>query len=177
MGPRAASRTGAALVGSRRREGNLGRRAFIVSATLWAVCLPAAVYAASLVHAGSVRRYFALSVYAIGSIVCHQRPERSFHSWNVQWPVCARCTGLYLGAAMMCLCAPLISLVRPQVDTLRGSTIRTGLLLAAFPTAATLAYEWGTGDMPSNVMRAATGALLGAAIAAVLLSAVTDRVN
>lgn len=28
---------------------------------------------------------------------CHQMPERSFRSFDMQFPVCARCTGVYLG--------------------------------------------------------------------------------
>ncbi len=28
---------------------------------------------------------------------CHQKPERSFYYKSYQYPVCARCTGLYLG--------------------------------------------------------------------------------
>lgn len=27
---------------------------------------------------------------------CHQKPERSFHLGNFQFPVCARCTGFYI---------------------------------------------------------------------------------
>ena len=38
-------------------------------------------------------------LYAIGSVICHQRPERSFHLDAVQLPVCARCLGIYVGAA------------------------------------------------------------------------------
>ena len=37
------------------------------------------------------------------------------------------------------------------------------LAVAAVPTAATLVYEWTTGDMPSNMIRALAGAPLGAA--------------
>lgn len=29
--------------------------------------------------------------------ICHRKPERSFHIKGHQFPVCARCTGLYLG--------------------------------------------------------------------------------
>ena len=29
--------------------------------------------------------------------ICHRKPERSFHIKGYQFPVCARCTGLYLG--------------------------------------------------------------------------------
>ena len=34
------------------------------------------------------------------SLVCHQLPARSFHLWMPSLPVCARCTGIYLGAAI-----------------------------------------------------------------------------
>ncbi len=39
-------------------------------------------------------------VYAVGGVVCHQMPERSFFIDGHQLPVCARCTGLYLSAAL-----------------------------------------------------------------------------
>ncbi|MDP2319137.1 MAG: DUF2085 domain-containing protein [Acidobacteriota bacterium] len=37
--------------------------------------------------------------YLAGSVVCHQLPERSFVTAGLQWPVCARCAGIYLGVA------------------------------------------------------------------------------
>jgi uncharacterized membrane protein len=40
---------------------------------------------------------FVAFVYAVGSVICHQMPERSFFIDGRQLPVCARCTGLYLG--------------------------------------------------------------------------------
>ena len=43
--------------------------------------------------------------YLIGGVVCHQRPDRSFHLHGVQMPVCARCAGLYLGAGLGVLAA------------------------------------------------------------------------
>ena len=43
--------------------------------------------------------------YLLGGLVCHQRPERSFHPDGVQMPVCARCAGLYLGAGLGVLAA------------------------------------------------------------------------
>ena len=39
-------------------------------------------------------------LYAAGSFICHQRPERSFHIDAAQLPVCARCLGIYAGAAI-----------------------------------------------------------------------------
>ena len=35
---------------------------------------------------------------AIAYAVCHRIAERSFHVGSVQLPLCARCTGMYLGA-------------------------------------------------------------------------------
>src|SRR5512137_462061 len=35
---------------------------------------------------------------AIGYAVCHQIPERSFHVGAFVLPLCARCSGMYLGA-------------------------------------------------------------------------------
>ncbi|MGB0525559.1 MAG: DUF2085 domain-containing protein [Flammeovirgaceae bacterium] len=33
----------------------------------------------------------------IGFVMCHQKPERSFFWKGKQFPVCARCTGMYIG--------------------------------------------------------------------------------
>lgn len=30
------------------------------------------------------------------NLICHRKPERSFHYKNHQFPVCARCTGFYI---------------------------------------------------------------------------------
>lgn len=32
----------------------------------------------------------------ISSLICHRKPERSFHINGHQFPVCARCTGFYI---------------------------------------------------------------------------------
>jgi uncharacterized membrane protein len=34
----------------------------------------------------------------VGYAICHQIPERSFHLGGHQLPLCARCTGIYMGA-------------------------------------------------------------------------------
>lgn len=36
--------------------------------------------------------------FAVGSSVCHQIPSHSFESSGIQFPLCARCSGLYLGS-------------------------------------------------------------------------------
>lgn len=36
--------------------------------------------------------------------ICHRKPERSFHIKNHQFPVCARCTGFYMGLIAYLIC-------------------------------------------------------------------------
>ena len=149
------------------------RRAYVIAAPVWAAMLPTAAYAASRVHASTATHGFALIVYAIGSLVCHQRPERSFHLWSTQLPVCARCTGIYAGAVLAVVCA---AASWPSIGArwdAQATAARTVLALAAVPTAATLVFEWSTGVMPANTIRCIAGLPLGAAVSWL----VTSRVN
>ena len=76
------------------------RRAFVASSIAWAVLLPLAPFAASQPAPAPLWYGLAFAVYGAGSFICHQLPARSFHTWSAQWPVCARCTGIYFGAAV-----------------------------------------------------------------------------
>lgn len=109
-------------------------------------------------------------VYAAASRVCHQRPERSFHTHDVAWPVCARCAGLYLAAPF----AALLAFRRRASALSRLQPLRL-VALAAIPTALTLFWEWGGLGTPSNLIRFATALPLGAAIAFVLIATVSER--
>ena len=139
------------------------------AAVLWAATLPAAAYLAAL--SSGPAQVFAAAVYGLGSVICHQRSDRSFHLFAEQLPVCARCTGLYAGAALTAV-SHLWGVRRaiPAADL--TPTARRLLTIAALPMAASIVYEWPTGDVPSNLARAATGIILGAAAAYVILAAV-----
>ena len=134
------------------------RRAFLVLATAWMIAIPLAAFAASRRGAPPAVYGFALAVYGIGRLVCHQLPARSFHAWMTSFPVCARCTGLYVGAAATAIALTLGGGARPR-------NARAVLLLACLPTAATLVFEWTTGTTPANWVRALAGLPLGAAVA------------
>ena len=139
------------------------RRAFLVVATLWLIAVPLAAFAASRSGAPQPVYGFALAIYTVGHFVCHQLPERSFHLWNTSLPVCARCTGVYFGAAVT---AVLLRESRVGSYAIRfGGHARALLLLALAPTALTLAFEWSTGVTPANWIRALAGLPLGAAVA------------
>jgi hypothetical protein len=138
------------------------RRAFVAAAVGWAFVLLVAPLAARQPDASGVTLAFAYVAYNIGHLVCHQLPERSFQLMSVPLPVCARCTGIYAGAAL----AALAGAAWRRADG-RG-LVRAVLIAAALPTLVTLVYEWATGDMPSHWVRAASGAPLGAALAWIL---------
>ena len=94
-------------------------------------------------------------IFPVGAFICHQRPERSFFFHGQQLPVCARCTGLYAGAALA-VPAALIAAVG-----LAPSRARRMLIAAALPTAITWTLEFA-GVMPfSNVSRFTAALPLG----------------
>jgi uncharacterized membrane protein len=144
------------------------RRALIGGAIAWAAALPAATFVAVQAQPGAVASLFAVSVYFVGSAVCHQLDARSFHVWAHQMPVCARCTGIYVGAAIAALAVS----VRRGRST-RALNPRWLVGLAFLPAATSLIYEWGTGVAPSNVTRAATGVVVGAMVAWLVIADLT----
>jgi hypothetical protein len=171
-------------IGEMRNNGLAGvrrplpiRGVFSGLALLWPAAMVSAARIAALPDQGAAAYLLSAAVYVSGSLLCHQRPERSFHLWGAQFPVCARCTGIYIGAAM----GVLASLFRLKPDTTKavvGSGLsrtsrdaRTTLLAASFPTALTLVYEWTTGITPANWIRALSGVVLGAAAAIVVMHA------
>jgi uncharacterized membrane protein len=147
------------------------RRAFTAAAVAWAALLVAVPFIASRAHATAPGTLIVVAGYGIGSLVCHQLPERSWRLWTAQMPVCARCTGIYLGAAI----AALMSVATHEPP--RRAAARTLLALAALPSLATLVYEWTTGVTPSNTLRFAAGIPIGVVVAWLIVSAATDQVN
>jgi uncharacterized membrane protein len=139
----------------------VARLAFAGLATLWLVLLATAPTAAFGVPASAL-------AYAFGSVICHQRPDRSFHVGVAQLPVCARCYGLYLGAAIGAIAALMSS---ARADSTFGRLkidrrhLRLSVLLAAVPTAVTWLAEVGGLWSPSNVTRFVAALPLGAAVA------------
>ena len=135
-----------------------------------ALATAAVAWFALVVLAPGLPPALAAAVYAAGSLVCHQLPDRSFHWHGAQLAVCARCTGIYLGACGAVVLAPLPpSTYRRWAD----SSTRAGTLLAlaALPMVATVAAEWVGVWHPSSMVRAGTGVLIGLAGALVVVVA------
>lgn len=113
-------------------------------------------------------------IYAFGSLVCHQIPERSFHLQTFQLPVCARCLGLYSGAALGAVWAASSSAGRRR-GVFAARDIRLVTVAAAIPTAMTVALEWAGWWQPSNLTRSIAGVPLGFVVAFVVTRALASR--
>jgi len=108
---------------------------------------------------------------AVGSAVCHQDPAHSFLIYGRQMPLCARCTGMYLGA--------LLSLAfhfrQGKLGSLppRKMLIPLGLFFLAFALdglnslAASLGLGWNLYET-TNLTRLITGSGAGLVVGAVL---------
>lgn len=110
-------------------------------------------------------------VYGLGSLVCHQIPERSFHLAGFQLPVCARCLGIYFGASAGAGVVWMRARSGRRLVSLAPITARWLAVAAAIPTLTTVALEIGGIWSPSNVTRALAGFPLGGVIALVVMSA------
>ena len=139
----------------------------------WLVAQATAAMATATASVGPLTYMAASAVYVVGALICHQRPERSFHVWGAQWPVCARCLGLYAGAAIgaaIAACTPSSS-----IESRAVSAARTVLAIAILPTVVTLVYEWTTGVTPSNMIRMGAALPAGAVACWLMVAAVTPR--
>jgi len=113
----------------------------------------------------------AAALYAVGSLICHQLPDRSFHLGGFQLPVCARCLGIYAGAACGAIIGAVLSSTRgPSHVRLSAKASRWLVALAALPTVISVALEalglWRT----TNEIRFTAGFPLGLASAFVVVS-------
>jgi uncharacterized membrane protein len=99
-------------------------------------------------------------IYQAFSPLCHQVSSRSFHLDGIPFAVCARCTGVYLGAVVGLLIYPL----RVRID---NETMPSRVLLMA--GVAPLAID-GLANLTriyssSMNVRAATGVITGVVVA------------
>lgn len=134
------------------------------------IALLAVGWVAVLLSAPFLPTLVAALTYAFGSLICHQIPERSFHLQGFQLPVCARCLGIYSGAAFAAAWMSMPATWLPRTgQSLQHPRLVT--VAAAMPTVVTVALEWAGLWRPSNVTRAVAGAPLGIAVAFVVMRA------
>jgi hypothetical protein len=142
-----------------------------VAASGWAAWLVAApALAASAEHGPAL--WAAAATYRAGAVICHQRGDRSFHVSGVRMPVCARCAGLYAGAALgFVLSAGWMIARRRRAAAGRAprlTVLRWAVAASAAPTAAAWAAEHLAGTAVHGEIRALAAVPLGAAAAVVV---------
>lgn len=108
------------------------------------------------------------ALFPVGAVICHQRPERSFFIDGHQMAVCARCAGLYAGAAVA---VPLTLIAATSIASSRARKI---VLLASLPTAITWSLEFVGVASFSNAIRFAAALPLGAAAAWLVLGVLAE---
>ena len=137
-------------------------RSLVAAAALWvAVILLAPLAIAS--GQGTLSLGGA-GIYAAGARVCHQRSDRCFWIHGRPMPVCARCTGLYAGAA---LAGPLALFLASGVSSRRA---RLTAALAALPTLISWSLEFAGLAHPPNSGRAMAALPLGFVAAWLVIS-------
>jgi uncharacterized membrane protein len=129
---------------------SLGWLAVVVGAPRWISSSP-----------GGAAHLVATATYLAGSRICHQRPDRSFHLGAVPLPVCARCTGLYLGAPLGLAFALWRSRAGRRASPMADRASRNLLIWATLPTIGTVALEWIANAAVPPLARLAFAVLLG----------------
>src|SRR5215216_6576523 len=111
-------------------------------------------------------------VYAIGSVICHQRPDRSFFVDGHQLPVCARCSGLYVSGAIGFAAWFVAKAVRgwrcASVDPrIALRTIVIAAVLTVLSLAAAAIDVWDGSNVTRAILVLPLGACAGVIVAAV----------
>ena len=125
---------------------------------------------------------------AIGYAVCHRISERSFHIGSYQLPLCARCSGMYLGAVTGLVFQSIAGWKRSKAP--RWSIIAVLVLfLVAFGIDGVNSYLYLLKQVqpgflakvpniyvPNNTLRLLTGSGMGLGIAAMLFPAFNQTI-
>ena len=117
---------------------------------------------------------------AIGYSVCHRIGERSFHIGSLQLPLCARCSGMYLGAVTGLVFQSIIGWKRLKIPHWSILAL-LAVFVAAFGIDGSNSYLYLLKQvspgilpdipnlyMPNNTLRLLTGSGMGLGIAVML---------
>jgi uncharacterized membrane protein len=125
---------------------------------------------------------------AIGYAVCHRISERSFHIGNYQLPLCARCSGMYLGAVVGLVFQSFTGWKRGKIPPWSIITPLV-IFLIAFGIDGVNSYLYLLKQVspgilpwipniyiPNNTLRLLTGSGMGLGIAAMLFPAFNQSI-
>jgi len=99
--------------------------------------------------------------FRVSNLICHRIPERTFNIHGIYFPVCARCTGFYLGAFSYFIYAYFF-----YIDyTIYLVSLGILMMIPTFLDGFT--QLWGS-RMSNNTLRLLTGLLGGVGLAIVV---------
>lgn len=131
-----------------------------VLAPVPAVILAASALCSWLIAAGASMRWRGLF-----RILCHGIVERSFFLFDVPMPICARCTGIYIG-----MLAGMLAFL--GIPWLRERVVRIIAIAAATPLAIDGLTQLAQLRTSTNPLRLSTGLLAGFFFGLWILSAI-----
>lgn len=117
----------------------------------------------------------ALFGYQVFSVICHQIPERSWHSLGFPLAVCSRCTAIYLGGMVGLLVYPLA--VGSVEQRAYASRSRRWLLLSLLPMLVDVILDWAGIIRNTFITRTLTGLIVGVAAALHLYYLIVESVT
>jgi uncharacterized membrane protein len=138
----------------------------IVLAFLGAI--PALILAASTLCSWAIVHGASMRWRLLFRFMCHGRIERCFELFGTPMPICARCTGIYLG-----LLAGLFAF--PFMRWLRERTMRVIAFIAIVPLGLDGVTQLLGFRESVNPLRITTGVIAGLAFGLWILSAVERR--
>ena len=159
------------------RVAHLLAGALCVLAVAWAAAVPLSSRVRAEVGGDSIAAALAGIPHAIGSFVCHQRRDRSFITRGVQWPVCGRCSGLYLSAAVAVVAIALGGRALVPSPLSASGVWRTTILIAAVPTLLSWGVERVGWWLPTSTTRAWIAVPLGATLGALIARLAVEAKN
>jgi uncharacterized membrane protein len=138
----------------------------IVMAVLSA--MPAAILSASVLTTWLVAHGAPLQLRLLFRLLCHGIALRCIHLWSVPMPICARCTGIYLG-----LLLGLIAFL--AVPFVSRRWMRNVAIVAVMPLAIDGLTQLARLRESTNELRIGTGLAAGFAFGMWILSAIERR--
>jgi uncharacterized membrane protein len=110
-------------------------------------------------------------IFSVGTVICHQLPERSFFWAGQPLPVCARCTGLYVSGALGVVAWIAIRVARRRPIAIDPGVALRLLAIVSVPTAVSLvggmAGLWDGSNVTRAWLAVPLGGIAGAIVAAV----------
>jgi uncharacterized membrane protein len=144
----------------------LKRDTKIVLAFLSAI--PAVILSASALCSWAIAHGASMRWRLLFRMMCHGRIERCFELFGAPMPICARCTGIYLGMLAGLFAYPLIPLLRERV-------MRIVAFMAILPLGIDGVTQLFGFRESVNPLRVTTGVIAGLAFGLWILSAVERR--